>query len=246
MTAEHNGLDALMAAITDEPLPEEADAAFLAEHRSATADLAVLREQLEIIGHALGGDDPRTAPAPAPVRPVRPVRRRRTFRLAVGSLAAAAAAAVMAGFGWLVVQSGTGDGDDNGAAASAADEAQKEAAAGDAYFGSPRYLACAYLVAEGEVRSAKPSAADPELVRVSLDLTHVYKPEEPAPKNGDDLTYVIDRNTAPGLRPGDHVLFGVPDKGGPPDVWIVGEKEIAPERERINGSLPESRGLTCG
>ncbi|MER6091866.1 hypothetical protein [Streptomyces bluensis] len=59
----YDGMDALMAAITDEPLPEGAldDTAFAAEHRSALADVALLREQLGLIGHALAGD-PLTAP----------------------------------------------------------------------------------------------------------------------------------------------------------------------------------------
>lgn len=59
------GVDALLAAITGEPLTDEAraDAAFMAEHRSAAADVALLREQLGIIGHALAEPMP---PAPAP------------------------------------------------------------------------------------------------------------------------------------------------------------------------------------
>ncbi|MEV0171879.1 hypothetical protein AB0I00_12280 [Streptomyces sp. NPDC050803] len=241
MTAEHNGLDALMAAITDEHPPDGADSAFLAEHRSATADLAVLREQLEIIGAALGAPEESAKPAPTPA-PVRPVRRRRAFRLALGSLAVAAAASVMVGFGWLLVQSGTGDNADSSASGSA-EKAQSDA--GGVLFGSRRYLACAYLVAEGEVVSAEPVDVEPELVRVSVDLTHVYKPEKPGPKKGDDVEYVIDKNTAPGLRAGDHVLFGVPAKGAPPDMWVIGEKAVATERDRINDSLPESRTLTC-
>ncbi|WP_328871406.1 hypothetical protein OHT76_15495 [Streptomyces sp. NBC_00287] len=242
MTAEHDGVDALMAAITDEPLPDEADAAFRAEHRSASADIAALREQLDIIGRALGGDPPKPAPAPVPVRPVR----RRAFRLAVGSLAAAAAATVMVGLGWLVAQSDMGASSADSASGSAK-EAQSDMEDGGVLFGSPNYLACAYLVAEGEVSSAEPVAAtDPELVRVSVDLSQVYKPEKPGPKKGDDLSYVIDKNTAPGLRAGDHVLFGVPEKGAPPDQWIVGETAVAVERDRINSSLPESRSLNCG
>ncbi|WP_199574546.1 hypothetical protein [Streptomyces murinus] len=59
-----DGLDALMAAITGEPLPEEArrDPAFLAEHRAAQADLAALRAGLERLATALD-------PPPAPRRP---------------------------------------------------------------------------------------------------------------------------------------------------------------------------------
>ncbi len=241
MTAEHDGIDALMAAITDEPLPDGADDAYLAEHRSATADIAALRAQLDIIGRALGGDPPKPAPAPVPMR--RPVRRR-AFRLALGSLAAAAAATVMVGFGWLVVQSGTGSNADSATSGGDAEKAQSDSGGG-VLFGSPRYLACAYLVAEGEVSSAEPVAADPELVRVSVDLSQVYKPEKPGPEKGDELGYVIDKNTAPGLRAGDHVLFGVPDKGAMPDQWVIGETAIAPERERINRSLSESQGLDC-
>lgn len=53
--AGYEGLDALLAAITDEPLPEGArdDAEFMAEHGSAVADVALLREQLRIMGDVL-------------------------------------------------------------------------------------------------------------------------------------------------------------------------------------------------
>ncbi|MFJ9814655.1 hypothetical protein ACIRU3_05160 [Streptomyces sp. NPDC101151] len=75
MTAEHEGaagageyagMDALMAAITGEPLPEEAreDAAFLTEHRSAEVDVAMLKEQLTWLAEALTGDDASEEPAP--------------------------------------------------------------------------------------------------------------------------------------------------------------------------------------
>lgn len=246
MTAEHSGIDALMAAITDEPLPEEADAASLAEHREATADLAVLREQLDIIGRVLAEPAepaPASRPAPAP-RPVRPVRRR-MFRLAVGSLAVAAAASVVAGLGWLVMESGPGGANSSAdSAASGAKEAQEDS--GGVLFGSPRYLSCAYLVAEGTVTSAEPvgePTADPALVRVSVHVSRFYKPEKSQEK---DVTYVIDENTAPRLRAGDEVLFGVPEKGAPPDMWVVGEQEIALEREWVTRSLPESRSLNCG
>ncbi|UFR04460.1 hypothetical protein KBP30_26325 [Streptomyces sp. Go40/10] len=54
---EYDGMDALMAAITGDPLPEEArrDPAFLAEHRAAEADVAVLRDQLSRLADALTG-----------------------------------------------------------------------------------------------------------------------------------------------------------------------------------------------
>lgn len=79
MTAEHDGhegregrdeqggddgMDALLAVLADEPLSDEAraDAAFMAAHRSAQADVALLREQLGIIGDALA-EPPKAATA---------------------------------------------------------------------------------------------------------------------------------------------------------------------------------------
>ncbi|MEU4032528.1 hypothetical protein [Streptomyces collinus] len=75
MTAEHEGakgareyagMDALMAAITGDPLPEEArrDPAFLTEHRAAEADVALLRDQLARLADALTGEEPGERPAP--------------------------------------------------------------------------------------------------------------------------------------------------------------------------------------
>ncbi|MBL1105064.1 hypothetical protein JK361_10755 [Streptomyces sp. 5-8] len=51
-------MDALMAAITGDPLPEEArrDPAFLAGHRAAETDVAVLRDQLAWLAEALTGE----------------------------------------------------------------------------------------------------------------------------------------------------------------------------------------------
>ncbi|MEU9591230.1 hypothetical protein AB0D84_16105, partial [Streptomyces sp. NPDC048193] len=56
MAAEQHpgGPDALMAAITGEPLPPGSDADVQEAHRSATADVALLREQLAFLGQALG------------------------------------------------------------------------------------------------------------------------------------------------------------------------------------------------
>ncbi|MGW2945156.1 hypothetical protein ACWDAF_25905, partial [Streptomyces sp. NPDC001226] len=96
MAAEYDGADALMAAITGEPLPEaaRADAEFMAGHRAAAADVALLREQLSAIGDVLaappaGAPSPVTARSrPRAPRPARPVRRGRALGIAVGSLAA--------------------------------------------------------------------------------------------------------------------------------------------------------------
>ncbi|MGW2447182.1 hypothetical protein ACWCSW_24195, partial [Streptomyces sp. NPDC001675] len=57
-TGEHGGMDALMAAITGDPLPPDAhdDPALLARRRSAEADVAVLRDQLVWLAEALTGE----------------------------------------------------------------------------------------------------------------------------------------------------------------------------------------------
>lgn len=239
-----SGADALMAAIIDEPLTDEAraDAAFMAEHRSAVADVALLREQLGIIGHTLAeppapAPQPESAPRPAPVR--RPSRaRRRFFSVALGSLAVAAAGSVLVGMGWLLTQNG---GADNDSGASTADKSAPSLESGGVAFGSPDYLACSRLVAEGTATEVERLAGTTSL-RVTLHMTRYYKPEE-----GDEkLTFVVDENLVPGVRKGDHVLIGIPQGARQPDFWAVGEQNIALERAWITASLPKSRDRTCG
>ncbi|MEU0072376.1 hypothetical protein ABZ027_22930 [Streptomyces sp. NPDC006332] len=235
--AEHDAsarADALMVAITGEPLSEaaRADAAFMAEHRSAEADLALLREQLGFIGDALG--EPTEAPRTVPVRP--PLPRRRAFRLAFGTLAVAAVAVVLSGMGWLLSQAGSGIGD---ASDSAGGSAASKQDAG-VRFGSPRYLACARTVVAGTVARLE-QLPDTEQLRVTVQVTRYYKPE----RGEDRLTFVIGRYDVTELHKGDQVLLGVPRDSATPDHWAVGEREVARERAWITASLPESRTLTC-
>ncbi|WP_409472088.1 hypothetical protein [Streptomyces sp. HC307] len=237
MTAEHNGADALMAAITDDPLKDEAraDAAFMAEHQSAAADVALLREQLGIIGDALSA-----APAERKAEKSAPVRqsRRRGFKVALGGLAVACAAAVVAGMGWLVVQSGAGmSATDSGAGSATSDKSAQEGSASQSRVG---YLACARLVVEGTVTAVDPVPGT-EQDRVTLDVTRSYKPAE----GEDEVTFVMAEDADPRLRENDHVLIGIPRHDASPDLWTVGEKNIARERAWIVAALPESRDLGC-
>ncbi|MFI7415194.1 hypothetical protein ACIBU0_41830 [Streptomyces sp. NPDC049627] len=252
MTAENEdrtGVDALMAAITDEPLTDEAraDAAFMTEHRAAAADVALLREQLGIIGRALGEPPaPASAPAPEPAPVRRPSRvRRRAFTLAFGTLAVAAVASVVAGLGWLVAQAGDG-GLASGGSADAASSKQDSGAA----FGSPRYLACARLVAEGDVTSVEPLPGTGQ-ERITLSVTRFYRPEKPEkpPKSDDEkksgdekVTFLMEQDT---LHKGEHVLVGIPRHSAVPDVWFVGERDIAPERAWITAAPTDSRQPSC-
>lgn len=246
MTAEHNGADALMAALTDEPLTDEdrADAAFMTEHESALADLALLREQLGVIGDALAAE-PAKKKAEKPTPAVRQ-RRRRTLRLALGGLAVACAASLFAGMGWLVVQSGSGTTDDSG---SLADSSGSDSAgapepdtgkAEEASKSRAGYLACARLVVEGTV-TAVVTVPGTAQERVTLDVTRYYKPA----KGEDEVVFVMDKDVDPRLRNGDHALIGIPRGDASPDIWTVGEKKIAGERAWITRALPESRTLTC-
>ncbi|MFJ6915073.1 hypothetical protein ACIQUX_14100 [Streptomyces sp. NPDC101133] len=243
MAAEQHpgGYDALMAAITGEPLPPDAGADARGEHRSATADVALLREQLHLLGDALG--EPVVRERPKPAAP--PPPRRRPFRLALGVLAAACAGVVVTGLGWLVVQSGSGASQD-AASGSAADKsavrpsspsAGQEAAA---VFGTPRYLACARLVAEGTVTAADPVPGAARH-RITLRVTRAYAPEE---STGTATTFVLD-DTLARLAPGDRVLVGVLRDRPTADTVITGDRNIATARARITASLPESRTLTC-
>ncbi|WP_405644283.1 hypothetical protein [Streptomyces sp. NBC_00019] len=248
MTVEHDGIDALMAAITDEPLSEEArgDAVFMAEHRSASADLTLLREQLGVIGHALAEPAPVPAPAPVPVpKPARvgPSRVRLWFpKLALGGLAVAAAASVVAGLGWLIATGGPSamSGSDDSGASAQKSGAEADADAGTR-FGSPHYLACTRLVVEGKVTSVE-RLVDGVQLRIIVEVSRYYKQDGQQP---DELTYVIEDTFGRGLVKGDQVLFGVPKGDAVPDHWVVGEKAVARERAWIEASLPESRKLTC-
>ncbi|MCX5557731.1 hypothetical protein [Streptomyces sp. NBC_00038] len=241
--AEYQGVDALLAAITDETLPEGAqdDAEFMAEHGSALADVALLREQLTLIGDALA-DGAKRATAVKPVKPVRAraPRKRRPLKIAFGALAVACAAGVMAGMGWLVVQAGQGVSDDAGASSADKAAGADEDAKGDSSLSAPGYLACSRLVVEGTVAQVDPVPGG-ALDRITLDVSRYYKPD----RGKDQITFVMAEDVDPRLHKGDHVLVGIPLNSGTPDIWTTDEKQIAQERAWILDALPDSREITC-
>ncbi|MGW0289288.1 hypothetical protein [Streptomyces tuirus] len=237
---------ALMAAITGEEPPPEARAsdAFMDGYRSATADVALLREQLGFIGQALA--EPSEAPAPetggASVTPLA-VRRKRPepLALALKGLVAAVGAGLVIGMGWLVVQSdGMSAGDDQGGSAAADSSAGRPRTEEDAKLGHAGYLACARIVAEGtvaEVETVPGTGQD----RITLDVARYYKPD----KGGKRITFPMETGVEPSLRAGDHVLVGISGDQAVPDLWTTGEKEIARDRAWITEALPASRTLPC-
>ncbi|MFD9436854.1 hypothetical protein [Streptomyces sp. NPDC060002] len=262
----YDGMDALMAAVLDVPLSglsEEAraDTAYLAAHRSATADVALLREQLGVLADVLTEpvrertQAPASAPAavpgrtrasaPAPVRQLRPPRRVRPLGLRLAGVAAAGA--LVLGGGWVVVQVGqgvagsaSGKSADSGAASD--EKADASAGGGSSLLGDPGYLACARLVVEGDV-TAVGRVAGTTRERVTVHVTHAYRP---AAGSGPEVGFVLEEDMDPLLREGDHVLVALSKGSTTPDVWAVGEPDIAQEREALTRALPEAEGVTCG
>ena len=233
---EYDGVDALMAAITGEPVPEaaRADAAYLAEHRAATADVALLREQLGIIGEALSAPPPR--PEPEPVRTQRPARRRRPAlrALAYGTLAFAVVAGMITGLAWLVAQSGGVD----SASSSSADSGSKVAGGSGGSSKVPGalsdpglYVACSRLLVEGTVTEVQPGS-DPRK-RITLAVTRSYRPAHgPA-----HVTVVLAAGTSPAPSQGQHVLVGVPKGSDTANLWTVGDDAVAADRAAIVEAL---------
>ncbi|WP_329276818.1 hypothetical protein [Streptomyces sp. NBC_01451] len=257
MAAEHDGVDALMAALTDDPLPEEAltDADFMAEHWSAAADVALLREQLGLIGGALAAQERTSAESEAVRKPVRestrkpvrvPLRERPYWRplraLALGVAAVTVVGTAFTGAVWLVSQAGKGvDSATSSAADSKSDggEGGKDVS-GSGALTSPGHLACARLVVEGTVTAVDPGpGADQD--RVTLRVTRYYKPD----KGPAEVTFVMDQEADPRPTVGDHALIAIPTGAASPDTWTVDAKEIAAERAGITDALPESRTRPC-
>ncbi|WP_324783896.1 hypothetical protein [Streptomyces sp. H51] len=236
----HDGADALMAAITGEDPPDaaRADAAFLADHRRAAADVTLLREQLRMIGEALA--EPPTPPAPADVRapaPVRPPRvRRRVRAFAFGALAAAAVATVLTGMGWLAAQGGSGASSDAGGGDA------KTAPDAGSLLADPGYLACARVVAEGAVTGVEQLPAGTGQERIVLHVNRSYKPE----RTKREITFLLDEGMVlKGLHKGDRVLVVIPQHSATPDQVLVGERAIARERPALTRALSTSREIAC-
>ncbi|MFF8989824.1 hypothetical protein ACF09H_07700 [Streptomyces sp. NPDC014983] len=241
-----------MAAITGEPVPAEArrDPAFLAEHRAAEADIAVLRAGLGRLAAELDPPVPARPARPAyPVRPARPVRpahpacpvhpvrparpagdrARRPFRIALTSLAAAGALCLIAGIGWLGAHPGGGG--------VSADGAAPGGKAGRPT-GSREEPGCAEVIVEGTVVKVAPRGSR---TRVTVAVERSYKPAHgPA-----EVGFLLGGDARPDPRPGQHVLVEVGRGGRDASRWAVGDAAVAAERARIEAALPGTGQTAC-
>ncbi|WP_447037459.1 hypothetical protein [Streptomyces sp. DSM 118878] len=240
MTVPEKEFDALMSAITDEPVPDGAldDPGRAAEHAAALADVALLRERLAVVGDTLAA-----APAP-PRQAVVPIRSRRTARrrvtVALGAVAATAAAAMLGGLAWLAVDAGQGASgmDDKGGAAS--DARSRPDGGADADLSPEGFVACSRLIVEGTVTAVDPLPGGSR-ERVTLDVTRYVKPRE----GEGTVRFPMDRDAARPLKVGDHALITV-DKGATePANWAVG-KDRDRLRKLILKALPPSKKIHCG
>jgi hypothetical protein len=270
--AEYEGVDALLAAITDAAPPEGArdDVVFMAEYRSAAADVDVLREQLVIIGDALADSGRQSESAHTSSRkPRKPRKSKRLQRFEKsgkdqqaqgarapgggrpggfpkrrsrhpGALAVGTLAA--AAVATLVVGMGWLVAHDGGGADVTSSSDSKAADRPSAgSFSGPGYIACSRLIAEGEVTEVLPVPGTGQ-DRITLDVYHYYKPA----KGEKAVTFLMDRNAGPRPHLGDEVLVGIRQHAVTPDIWTTGEKDIARDRSWIVRALPESQGMECG
>lgn len=271
--AEYEGMDALMAALTDEPLPEGArdDAEFLTEHRSALADVALLREQLRIMGDTLAagtpvteGDrpDPEAEPSPAsaprgrpkPLRTPKPSRKPKSLRAPKPSrpsqppwyrrYAGVAMGTLVVGAGTAMLGGMVWLGVQGGVGDGGADSsaAKQEDGAGDASLYSPEmHLACSKVLVEGTVQSITP-AADGN-VSVVLKVKRYYRPEQSV-ADRPTITVTLLGSAKEDLEVGTYTLVRVPVFPQDRQDWETGPG-VADARKDILKALPKARGMEC-
>ncbi|MFF8903670.1 hypothetical protein [Streptomyces olivaceoviridis] len=272
---EYDGMDALMAAITGDPLPEEArrDPAVLAEHRAAEADVAVLRNHLARLAEALTGEEGteeaaeaspdavsalppaarprgRTRPS-APTRPARPPRPgragwpRRTLRIGLGSLAGAAAFSLVLGFGWLVAQGGGAGGAADKSGASSAAKGNADATGQDTGAGGRPAHPERELACSRFVVEGTVARVEPDEDAPGSRVTLTVVRSYRPAHGPAEVRFLLGADARPVPRAGQHVLVRVGRGERYASLWAVGDDRVAAERAWITDALPGSRTLAC-
>ncbi|MFF3405993.1 hypothetical protein ACFYW8_07215 [Streptomyces sp. NPDC002742] len=273
--AEYEGVDALLAAITDAAPPEGArdDVVFMAEYRSAAADVDVLREQLVIIGDALADSGRQSESAHAssrkPRKPRKPQKSKRLQRFKKSGKDQQAQGARAPGGG----RPGGVPKKRSRHPGGLAVGTLAAAAVATLVVGMGWLVAHdgggADVTSSSDSKAAdRPSAGSfsgPGYIACSRliaegEVTEVL----PVPGTGQDritldvyhyykpakgektVTFLMDRNAGPRPHLGDEVLVGIRQHAVTPDIWTTGEKDIARDRSWIVRALPESQGMECG
>ncbi|MFJ8755592.1 hypothetical protein [Streptomyces cyaneofuscatus] len=206
--------DELMAVLVAGPAPEgDAEAA---AYRAAERDMALLREELGLLGDLLAREEPGTAPPPVAVAPPRP-RWRRPGVLVLAASAALLAGAAGVGLLWT-------------AALPADDGMAKLTEAG--------IVSCARVIADGTVTTVEPAGAR---LRVVLTADRFLKPDAPGT---DRVEFLIPRNEAAGFPPGASMVVSVSRFEDEPVMGFTGSGR-AEAWEWMAAALPESRSTPC-
>ncbi|MFH8463644.1 hypothetical protein [Streptomyces sp. NPDC017991] len=273
--AAYEGIDALLAAITDEPLPAGArdDPEFMAEHRSAVADVALLREQLRIMGDTLageapaaevsapggptaagpaagpvGGKRPRPSRAPAPSGPPKqagPRRPRRSRRYAGAAVGALVITAGTALLGGLVWLGvqGGAGSADSDAGAKSDSSAARNEGGGDDTSSYSPEMRLACSRILVEGTVRSITSTGDGNVRVVLKVERYYRPEQSAADH-PTVTVTLPEEAREDLRTGTYTLVGVPlYPRGGPD-YETG-RGVGDARKEIIAALPGARGMEC-
>ncbi|MGW2231250.1 hypothetical protein, partial [Streptomyces formicae] len=236
--ADGRDVDALMLALTDDPVPADAlgDPDFAAEHAAAVADVTLLRERLGAVGDALAA-----APTP-PVVPVRAPRSAARRRLAVGlgTVAATVAALVIGGLGWLAVDAGQSTSGDSDAGKGAASDSRDGAGGGSADLTPEGFVACSRLIVEGTVTAVDPVPGGVQ-DRVTVGVRRYLKPES-GPRT---ITFPMNHDVDPRLEKGDDVLVTIPKDAAEPDNWAKDREDRDRLRAMVLKALPRSATIPC-
>ncbi|WP_216590681.1 hypothetical protein [Streptomyces brasiliscabiei] len=271
----HDGMDALLAALLDKPLSEEAlrDSEFVAARDAAAGDIALLREQLGLIGDALagpaaGGDsvagaspgragaarpgdaagaetDPGrvSGPAAAPTASVTPLSPRPSRARRALKITFGTLAAAAAAS--VVLGIGWVVVQSGGVASDAGTTSKAEGQAqSDAGGDSDLRTEEGYVACARLIVEGTVAEVEP-VPGAAQDRITVEVDRWIKPGRGEDrIDFPMAHDADPRLRKGDHVLIGIPRDSAQPDVWTNQEAEIARDRARMEAALPDSKELS--
>ncbi|GLF97173.1 hypothetical protein [Streptomyces yaizuensis] len=183
---------------------------------------------------------------PAPVVSLDARRRSRRRGMFFGGGVVAAAAALVIG---LVAYNGSGPGDGAGGQAKAAGDSsaarEDKGAAGSMSQSDAEGVACARLIAEGDIVSVR-DAPEKGRILLTLDITKWIKPDGGKQRVELDLVDPAITEGRQDYGAGDNVLITVPTRRDlAPGIYAEGGKERKFFQDVIYGVLMQSKTTTC-